>query len=839
MTSSRPKLALTVLLAVLAAPATADAATISIRGGVGGFPLYRAAPGEANDVTVTRSGGSITFVDAGVATITHASGGPCAVNGNHATCPGSEAQVEAGDLEDTVTLSGAVYGRLYGGEGADTLSAGTAGSEMTGKGGGDVFNGGSGADRMYGGGGADVFNGGAGTDTASYEGSNSAETVNVNDLANDGSSDDGPLNARDNVKTDVEEVIGGNGGDTLVGSGGPNTLRGGHGADVLIGGGGNDWLAGGGHDDTLRGDGGADRMFGDSGTDWASYTGSTAAETVSLDGHSNDGSANDGSTGHRDNVDPSVENVRGGSGGDRLGGGKGYEANVLEGADGPDALSGGKGEDQLLGGAGDDVLRGGTEGDVHRGGDGFDVASYAGSTQDETVTIGGAPGEDGSIDDHGELGIRDDVQADVEAVRGGEGDDRLTGDDGANLLEGGEGEDTLAGGPGPDVFAGGGHVDTVSYAGSEQREVVDIGGSGGDGSLDDGLAGDEVGADVENLLGGNGSDTLTGSAGPNRLEGGGGDDQLTGGEGSDVVVGGAGWDTLVQPAVVDGADDLDCGPHALAWDVVSYDARTAGVSVTLDGTANDGAGGEGDNVRPSCERISGGSGWDTLIGDDGPQALFGGAGIDLLIGAGGPDTMNGGSEQDELIGGAGDDFLRGGPGDDIETGGEGADRFDQESTSNGADDLDCGTGADGAGDRVSYANRSVAIFVEQLEDAFFDGENADGANGGEEGDNVRSSCERIEGGAGDDDIYGGELGETLIGGTGDDELIGGGGVDLLQGGHDNDLLWGQGDGLADALDGGTGTDSGVWDAGLDSVTNLEDTNPAARAHRQAPESEIR
>jgi Ca2+-binding RTX toxin-like protein len=66
------------------------------------------------------------------------------------------------------------------------------------------------------------------------------------------------------------------------------------------------------------------------------------------------------------------------------------------------------------------------------------------------------------------------------------------------------------------------------------------------GGADDGASGerDDVRADVEQVAGGHGDDTLTGDDGDNRLSGNAGNDRLTGGRGHDELIGGAGDDSL-------------------------------------------------------------------------------------------------------------------------------------------------------------------------------------------------------------------------------------------------------------------------------------------------------
>ena len=769
--------ALVVPLVLLAVPAVAQAASVEVAGQV---LRFRAAANESNVVTVSRSGSQFTVVDTGVTTL--AAGLGCTATGNQASCSASgvlRVSVLTANHNDIVTLTAATEGTIEGGTGNDTLTGGPLADGIVGGEGSDVLNGGGGSDTMRGEAGADEYNGGAGIDWASYLGSTQAETVNLNNLANDGSADDGPVNARDNVKIDVENVRGGNENDTIVGSNAANTLDGEGGADTLIGAYGKDKLYGGEGADSLRGEQDADLLSGGAGADWASYSNSSAVETVTIDGAANDGSADDGPAGARDNVDSSTEHLRGGAGGDFLTGDG--RANVLDGLGGDDALVGGAGADTLNGGANDDTLRGQTGADVYNGGPDTDTASYADSTVFENLTL-----------------------------------------------------------PEP----------------SAHTVAAD------DGSPDDGPpdARDTLHSDIENLRGGDAGDGLFGNSGSNRLEGLAGGDVIWGYGGSDVELGGDHDDWFVQ-APLDGADALS-GQDG--FDGARYLLRSTSVSVSLNGVADDGeddavpggAAQEGDNVDGDVEQVYGGSGDDHLRGDGDANVLLGSAGddrlwgegggdhlhgdvgLDRLIGAGGDDQLTGGDDADELFGGDdgdamagedGNDFMVGGHGNDVENGGAGPDFFDQGGATNGGDDLECGTGEDGLGDHVSYAGRSVAVFVEQLEDVFFDGENADGVDGGEEGDNVRNSCERITGGAGDDDFYGGDLGETLTGGPGDDELIGGGGSDALKGGFGDDFLWGEGDGLADALDGGEGSetsgDSGVWDAGLDSVTNLEDTNP--------------
>jgi RTX calcium-binding nonapeptide repeat (4 copies) len=137
---------------------------------------------------------------------------------------------------------------------------------------------------------------------------------------------------------------------------------------------------------------------------------------------------------------------------------------------------------------------------------------------------------------------------------------------------------------------------------------------------------------------------------PTTIAGGTGDDILTGGTGNDTLLGETGNDQLDGGA---GADILDGGPGV---DTVSYKSRnaTTPVKVTLDGVANDGAATgtgtapEGDNVT-NVERVVGGSGDDTLVGDAAANTLDGGPGGDLVIGGAGGDTLAGGPGNDVIV----------------------------------------------------------------------------------------------------------------------------------------------------------------------------------------------
>ena len=254
------------------------------------------------------------------------------------------------------------------------------------------------------------------------------------------------------------------------------------------------------------------------------------------------------------------------------------------------------------------------------------------------------------------------------------------------------------------------------------------------------------------IRGGDGDDLLEGGEGPDMLDGGRGDDVLLGGNGPDVLDGGPGADDLSG-----GREDAD----VLDLDSVTY-PRTGPVRVTVDGVADDGEPGEGDNVRPDVEAVLGGRGDDVLVGNgETMNALFGGGGNDRLLGLGG--------EIDLLFGERGDDVLVGGAGTDLVAGGWGDDR------------VDAGAGAD-----------------------------------------------LVDGARGDDTLFGGPGGDALVGGAGRDRVAAGSGDDKIA----------VRDGTRDVVGGGPGSDSAVFDRGLDVVRGVESlgrgrTRPAPLTGRLA------
>jgi Ca2+-binding RTX toxin-like protein len=159
-------------------------------------------------------------------------------------------------------LSGSAFDNvLQGGGSADTI-AGSAGNDtLRGNAGDDSLFGGDDNDVLQGGTGADSMAGGPGMDKADYSDAPTGIDVTIDDVANDGTPAEG-----DNVKTTIENVLGGRFNDTVLGDVDANGLSGGLGADVLKGAGGGDTIAGGSGPDDLRGGAGPDELHAVDGT---------------------------------------------------------------------------------------------------------------------------------------------------------------------------------------------------------------------------------------------------------------------------------------------------------------------------------------------------------------------------------------------------------------------------------------------------------------------------------------------------------------------------------------------------------------------------------------------
>jgi Ca2+-binding RTX toxin-like protein len=215
------------------------------------------------------------------------------------------------------------------------------------------------------------------------------------------------------------------------------------------------------------------------------------------------------------------------------------------------------------GGNGDDQLNlnpaAGTAGVDYSGGDGTDIIDYSASSVDLNISLDGVAND-------GRAGENSNIMPDVERVRGGSGNDYLTGADGHNdslhgnggndVIRGGNGDDELygddgndllIGGLGADTFHGGAGEDTVDYSDRTQSVYIYLNGMPNSGFAGEG---DKIHTDVEDAIGGSGDDTMVGGPGftPHVFYGGAGNDQMDGGAGDCTYYGQAGNDTITLGA---------------------------------------------------------------------------------------------------------------------------------------------------------------------------------------------------------------------------------------------------------------------------------------------------
>jgi Ca2+-binding RTX toxin-like protein len=427
------------------------------------------------------------------------------------------------DLIDGLTGNDTISGlagndELIGGAGNDTLDGGTGNDTLNGNAGADTLRGGAGDDVLLGGGGTDVIDGGAGNDTNSFADIAADTTASIAD----GTAVYGGVSES---FTNIENLTGGSGNDSLTGDANANVLDGGAGNDTLIGGGGADTLTGGAGDDVLAGGGGADVIDGGEGVDTNSFEGIGLGVTATVNA---DGTGT-AAYGMVSETFAGIENLRGSDNDDVLIA-TGAAANMIEG------------------GAGDDLIAGGGGTDVLDGGEGNDTNSFQGIGADVTASL---------VDETAEYGMVSETFTNFENLTGGSGNDTLTGDMNANFLDGADGNDTLIGGGGADTLTGGAGDDIL--AGGGGQDVID-GGEGIDTNSFEGIgvgvtanigAGtasygmvNETFTNIENLLGSDNDDSLRGDGNVNVIEAGAGDDRVIWSGGEDTLDGGEGVDTL-------------------------------------------------------------------------------------------------------------------------------------------------------------------------------------------------------------------------------------------------------------------------------------------------------
>ena len=429
-------------------------------------------------------------------------------------------------------------------------------------------------------------------------------------------------------------------------------------------------------------------------------------------------------------------NVYGGDGDDTIDGsaltatGPSFSAG---GGDGDDTITGGAGDDSLYGDAGDDWLAGGAGDDEVHGNAGADTVYEGAAVNGADVLSGGSNA--GDTIDYGDRvtdvalvagggavsGENLDAATDCEA---GETDEEMDDVDGFDTYITGSGDDCIVGtvadetfvpGEGDDSVDGKGGTDTLDYSSSLAGVTIDPAAGTTTGQ------GDDEFADIEEFVGSDFNDTMIW-------------------DGSSVFYGGDGRDT------------------------VDASAMTTGVTIDLSG----GALFPGQDV----ENAIGGSGDDTITGNDFRNSLWGGPGHDMIDGGLSNDTLNGG------------------PGPDVLDGEEGADLVSYRSETGGVTvNLALGTGSAPSGDDALSNIESVigSPFNDNItgsEDSnlikALRGRDSVRAGGGPDTVRLGPGNDSARGGSGDDNLFGGNGNDRLFGGSGDDLGAGGRGKDICK-----------------------------------------------------------
>ncbi|WP_226576105.1 M10 family metallopeptidase C-terminal domain-containing protein [Acuticoccus sediminis] len=218
------------------------------------------------------------------------------------------------------------------------------------------------------------------------------------------------------------------------------------------------------------------------------------------------------------------------------------------------------------------------------------------------------------------------------------------------------------------------------------------------------------------------------------------------------------------------------------------------------------------------ENARGGSGDDTIYGNELDNILEGLGGRDLINGLAGDDSLYGGNGNDTLVGEGGTDFFDGGNGVDTVSYAYSAGSWDIVL----ATGFVAGTATAGGGvesllriENVIGAHGDDSITGSSVANTL-DGNDGNDTLAGVDGDDL------LIGGRDDDSLLGGAGDDSLIGGrksnsaqSGDDSLRGGAGDDTARGGDGDDSLWGGAD--DDVLEGDDGHDTVYGNAGDDTL----------------------
>ena len=644
--------------------------------------------------------------------------------------------------------------RLYGIEG---IIGGQAGDSISGNALANWIDGHTGVDTLVGRGGDDTYLvdrlgdvvvevAAEGTDTVITSVTGIVLAVNVENLELVGNAVRGTGNSADN---------------RVTGNGTANLLFGMDGHDTLVGDLGKDTLDGGAGNDSLDGGAGADAMNGGAGDDSYAVEATGDVITEELDAETDTVRTTLASY----TLGANVENLLGFGAGATSLFGNGL-ANTLTGTSFDDSLDGGAGADTMGGGLGNDSYRVDVAGDVvtETGNGGIDTVRTALAEYDLGANVENLIG----------LGA-------AAALTGNGLANLITGGAGNNSLDGGGGDDTLRGGAGDDIY-------TVVAAGDVVTEV----GNNGLDTVCSGLVLYTLGANVENLIAlkaaaitgtGNGlANTITGNIGNESLDGGAGQDTMNGGLGNDSYSVDHASDVVTE-AAAGGSDTIrtSLSSFTLGTNLENLIALgAAAFSGVGNGLANRLTGGTGNDSldgKAGSDTMTGGLGDDTYtvdsLTDEVAEALSGGtdtvlvrlttytldSNLERLVGLNtAASTLIGNALANMITGNSGNDTLDGGTGRDTVAGGAGRDTYVVDMQGDVVVET-VGSGIDTV--QTALATMTLAAEVERLI-ALGIGDFRGAGN---------SLANTITGNIGNDRIAGLDGDDTLTGGLGDDVFV--------------------------------------------------------------------
>ncbi len=443
---------------------------------------------------------------------------------------------------------------------------------------------------------------------------------------------------------------------------------------------------------------------------------------------------------------------------------------TLSGLGGSDNIYGGNGNDSLNGGDGSDYFTNDAGNDTINGGSGTDRynANYSNASSGLTMTYDTATGS-GTIT----VGTETDTFTSIESFYGFKGteyNDVIFGGTENEYYEGG-----LKGGSGNDTISGNAGIDHIY--GENGNDVL----NGGDGS--------------DELYGGSGNDLLNGDTG---------DDRFTNDAGNDTINGGSGIDSYKA--------DYSYASSGLTmtYDTATGSGTiTVGTETDTFTSIESFNGFEGTEYNDVIFGGTGGGYSEYFYGGSGNDTISGNAGTDYIYGGNGNDVLNGGAGNDYLYGGGGNDLLNGDAGDDYFTSDEG--NNDTINGGAGSDRYHADYSYGSSGLTMTYDTAgSGTITVGTETDTFTSIESFNGFKGTDYNDVIfgGTAVEELYGREGNDTISGNAGGDYIYGENGNDVLNGGDGYDYLYGGNGNDTLQGtnSGTGESDYLVGGSGND---------------------------------